>query len=148
MKQFIPAWYDSKNWWNSTTQPFYIKRKVTDFDDMISLMTMHSSNNVDYQLIVLNFSPYLRTFLHRYDLYESHYWSVFDEIQGVGHQTPQAIDYRDLSWPEGTEFIFTPFQIQAMTEDLYRQCVLIHLMVITIKNTIFQKMGKKYLLKT
>ena len=67
---------------------------------MISLMTMHSSNNVDYQLIVLNFSPYLRTFLH---------WSVFDEIQGVGHQTPQAIDYRDLSWPEGTEFIL-PFQ--------------------------------------
>ena len=84
---------------------------------MISLMTMHSSNNVDYQLIVLNFSPYLRTFLHRYDLYESHYWSVFDEIQGVGHQTPQAIDYRDLSWPEGTEFIFTPFQIQAITGD-------------------------------
>ena len=27
MKQFIPAWYDSKNWWNSTTQPFYIKEK-------------------------------------------------------------------------------------------------------------------------
>ena len=81
---------------------------------MISLMTMHSSNNVDYQLIVLNFSPYLRTFLHRYDLYESHYWSVFDEIQGVGHQTPQAIDYRDLSWPEGTEFIFTPFKFKRL----------------------------------
>ena len=99
----------------STSRPFY-QKQYTDFDDMISLMTMHSSNNVDYQLIVLSFSPYLRTFLHRYDLYESHYWSVFDEIQGVGHQTPQAIDYRDLSWPEGTEFIL-PFQIQAITGD-------------------------------
>ena len=116
MKRFIPAWYSRNRWWESTSRPFYLKQ-YTDFDDMISLMTMHSSNNVDYQLIVLNFSPYLRTFLHRYDLYESHYWSVFDEIQGVGHQTPQAIDYRDLSWPEGTEFIFTPFQIQAITGD-------------------------------
>ena len=83
---------------------------------MISLMTMHSSNNVDYQLIVLNFSPYLRTFLHRYDLYESHYWSVFDEIQGVGHQTPQAIDYRDLHGQKALN-LFYSFQIQAITGD-------------------------------
>ena len=78
MKRFIPAWYSRNRWWESTSRPFYLKKQYTDFDDMISLMTMHSSNNVDYQLIVLSFSPYLRTFLHRYDLYESHYWSVFD----------------------------------------------------------------------
>lgn len=114
MKRFIPAWYSRNRWWESTSRPFYLKKQYTDFDDMISLMTMHSSNNVDYQLIVLNFSPYLRTFLHRYDLYESHYWSVFDEIQGVGHQTPQAIDYRDLSWPEGTEFILLPFKFKRL----------------------------------
>ena len=113
MKRFIPAWYSRNRWWESTSRPFYLK-KYTDFDDMISLMTMHSSNNVDYQLIVLSFSPYLRTFLHRYDLYESHYWSVFDEIQGIGHQTPQAIDYRDLSWPEGTEFILLPFKFKRL----------------------------------
>ena len=83
MKRFIPAWYSRNRWWESTSRPFYLKKQYTDFDDMISLMTMHSSNNVDYQLIVLSFSPYLRTFLHRYDLYESHYWSVFDEIQGI-----------------------------------------------------------------
>lgn len=91
----------------STSVPFYQKRQYTDFDDMISLMTMHSKNNVDYQLMILSFSPYLRTFLHRYDLFETNYWSVFDDIQGVSHQTPQAIDYRDLAWPENTEFIFT-----------------------------------------
>ena len=57
--------------------------------------------------MILSFSPYLRTFLHRYDLFETNYWSVFDDIQDVSHQTPQAIDYRDLAWPENTEFIFT-----------------------------------------
>ena len=23
MKQFIPAWYDSNNWWDSAVVPFY-----------------------------------------------------------------------------------------------------------------------------
>ena len=115
MKRFIPAWYSHDKWWESTSVPFYQKRQYTDFDDMISLMTMHSKNNVDYQLMILSFSPYLRTFLHRYDLFETNYWSVFDDIQGVSHQTPQAIDYRDLAWPENTEFIFTPYKIQAVT---------------------------------
>ena len=63
MKRFIPAWYSRNRWWESTSRPFYLKKQYTDFDDMISLMTMHSSNNVDYQLIVLSFSPYLRTCL-------------------------------------------------------------------------------------
>lgn len=117
MKRFIPAWYSRDKWWESTTIPFYQRRQYTDFDDMISLMSMHSKNNVDYQLIVLSFSPYLRTYLHRYDLFEAPYCSVFDEIQMTGHQTPQAIDYRDLNWPEGTEFVFTPFQIEAITGD-------------------------------
>ena len=54
MKRFIPAWYSRNRWWESTSRPFYLKKQYTDFDDMISLMTMHSSNNVDYQLIVLS----------------------------------------------------------------------------------------------
>ncbi|MEJ7281614.1 accessory Sec system glycosyltransferase Asp1, partial [Staphylococcus epidermidis] len=46
MKRFIPAWYSHNRWWESTSRPFYQKKQYTDFDDMISLMTMHSSNNV------------------------------------------------------------------------------------------------------
>lgn len=117
MKQFIPAWYDSKNWWNSTTQPFYIKRKVTEFDDMISLISMHQKNNSQFNTIILNYQPMLRLFLHRHGLYEMSYWSLFDDIQGVAQMSPQAIDYRDLGWPEDTEFIYTPFQVIAITSE-------------------------------
>ena len=117
MKQFIPAWYDSKNWWNSTTQPFYIKRKVTEFDDMISLISMHQKNNSQFNTIILNYQPMLRLFLHRHGLYEMSYWSLFDDIQGVAQMSPQAIDYRDLEWPEDTEFIYTPFQVIAITSE-------------------------------
>ena len=45
------------------------------------------------------------------------YWSLFDEIQGATHGTPVAIDYRELSWPEDTEFIYTPFQVLAIKSD-------------------------------
>ncbi|MGC9652530.1 accessory Sec system glycosyltransferase Asp1 [Staphylococcus warneri] len=39
---------------------------------------MHKKNGYEYKLIVLNYSPNLRLFLHRHDLFESDYWSVFD----------------------------------------------------------------------
>ncbi len=70
MKYFIPAWYDDQRWWQDTTVPYYQLQNKTEFDDMISLMGMHLENDLDYQLIVLNHAPNLRTFLHRYDLYE------------------------------------------------------------------------------
>lgn len=62
MKYFIPAWYDDQRWWQDTTVPYYQLQNKTEFDDMISLMGMHLENDLDYQLIVLNHAPNLRTF--------------------------------------------------------------------------------------
>lgn len=115
MKRFIPAWYSSHQWWESQAEPFYRKRSITEFDDLISLMAMHQKNDCDFEMMILNYSPHLRTFLHRHDLFESKYWSVFDEIQGFTHQTPQSVDYRQLNWPSGTEFVYTPYLIRAIT---------------------------------
>ncbi|MCI2774180.1 accessory Sec system protein Asp1 [Staphylococcus petrasii] len=115
MKQFIPAWYDSTYWWDSTVQPFYSKRRTTEFDDMVSLMSMHLQNEESFQTLILNYNPMLRLFLHRHQLYEMSYWSLFDDIQGAQQCTPKAIDYRDLDWSEYTEFVYTPFQVIAIT---------------------------------
>ena len=115
MKRFIPAWYSAHQWWESQAEPFYRKRSITEFDDLISLMAMHQKNHYDFEMMILNYSPHLRTFLHRHGLFESVYWSVFDEIQGFTHQPPQSIDYRQLNWPEGTEFIYMPYLIRAIT---------------------------------
>lgn len=62
MKYFIPAWYDDQRWWQDTTVPYYQTQNKTEFDDMISLVGMHLENNLDYQLIVLNHAPNIRTF--------------------------------------------------------------------------------------
>ncbi|GGG98560.1 accessory Sec system protein Asp1 [Staphylococcus pragensis] len=115
MKQFIPAWYDSTYWWDSAVEPFFRKKKVTEFDDMVSLLSMYRKNEETFTTLILNYQPMLRLFLHRHQLYEVTYWSLFDAIQGAQNVTPQAIDYRDLAWPEDTEFIYTSFQVIAIT---------------------------------
>lgn len=117
MKYFIPAWYDDQRWWQDTTVPYYQLQNKTEFDDMISLMGMHLENDLDYRLIVLNHAPNLRTFLHRYDLYETKYWSVFDEIQGFSHHAPQAINYHHLKWPDDVEFVYTPYLLKCVTSE-------------------------------
>ncbi|NHA36614.1 accessory Sec system protein Asp1 [Staphylococcus schleiferi] len=117
MKCFIPAWYSDENWWQSHAKPIFFKKSKTEFDDLISLMGMHLKNEQPFVLVLLNYSPDLRTFLHRHDLFDAHYWSLFDEIQGFKHQTPQSVDYRQLNWPEETEFIYMPFYIRAITSE-------------------------------
>ncbi|MCS4487342.1 accessory Sec system protein Asp1 [Staphylococcus americanisciuri] len=117
MKFFIPAWYSSRHWWESKAEPFYYKHKETAFDDIISLMSMHRQNKQPYALIVLNYTPDLRTFLHRYDLFDTSYWSVFDHIQGFKHKTPTALDYRQLDWPTGTEFLYLQNMVRALMPD-------------------------------
>lgn len=117
MKYFIPAWYSTHHWWESTAEPFFYKYEVTAFDDMISLMSMHRQNQQPCELLVLNYMPNLRMFLHRHELYDTSYWSVFDAIQGFTDKTPKAIDYRQLDWPEGTEFLYLPYMIRALMPD-------------------------------
>ncbi|COE62229.1 accessory Sec system protein Asp1 [Staphylococcus warneri] len=114
MRYFIPAWYSGQKLWKDNTLPFYYKPDKTDFDDMISLMSMHKKNGYEYKLLVLNYSPNLRLFLHRHDLFESDYWSVFDVLQSAPNTLPRAIDYLDLNWPKDTEFVYSPFMVEAV----------------------------------
>ncbi|HEC2181240.1 TPA: accessory Sec system protein Asp1 [Staphylococcus delphini] len=116
MKRFIPAWYSTQKWWANEAIPFYLRWQiVNDFDDLISLMGMHIKNEALFEMVILNYMPDLRTFLHRHELFEAPYWSLFDCIQGFSHQTPQSIDYRQLNWPEETEFVHSPVMIRAIT---------------------------------
>lgn len=117
MKYFIPAWYSKGNWWSHQSTPYYNQRSISEFDEMISLMNMHIQNKVDFQTIILNYYPDLRTFLHRNDLFEMNYWSVFDEIQGFENQKLEPINFEKLHWPQGTEFVYTPFIVRCITAE-------------------------------
>ena len=116
MRYFIPSWYVSEDFWKNGGVPFHHTSNQTDFDDMISLMSMHMKNNEDFQMIILNYSPQLRLFLHRYNLFESEYFSLFDYLQNANHQLPKAINFLDLDWPKHTEFVYSPFMVEAIID--------------------------------
>ncbi len=114
MKYFIPAWYQQNKWWQDRNGPFYMKEHKNDFDDMMSLMRMHIGNNAPFTLIQLSYHTAFQLFLHRNELYEASYYSIFDEIQKFPQSAPKALDYRDFKWKKGTEFIYTLYIIKAV----------------------------------
>lgn len=117
MKYFVPAWYNGDKWWRNLNQPFYLKSAMIEFDDFISLMSMHEKNDEPFKLLHLSFNPNLRLFLHKYDLYEANVWSLFDEIQGFDQLPSRSFQFEDLEWPENTEFFYSPYLIQAMKDN-------------------------------
>lgn len=49
-------------------------------------MRIFQEQDLDPTLLLLTYQPHLRYFLHRYDLLEANYFSVFDAIQGIPDQ--------------------------------------------------------------
>lgn len=114
MLYFIPAWYDQNTWFEKE-QVWYVRRNHSEFDDTVKQIQMfHRKTNLEYSMLVLNHAPNLRHFLHRQSIFHAPYWSCFDAIQEVQRKKVRTISFHDLVWPDGIEFIYTPFCVIAM----------------------------------
>ncbi|WP_449457176.1 accessory Sec system protein Asp1 [Streptococcus suis] len=113
MFYYIPAWYSSEKIWGDNNHVWYSRPFEIGFDDTINHMRMFQEANESCSLLVLNYMPNLRYYTHRFDLLEVEQWSLFDQLQGVDNPIVKQLDYRDLSWPVGVEFIYTPFLVIA-----------------------------------
>lgn len=114
MLYFIPAWYKEKEWCENE-QSWRVKRMYSEFDDTVKqIQLFHRSKMYDYQIMLLSFAPNFRHFLHRQGIYRAPYWSCFDAIQEVRRKKVRVLSFHDLNWPEGIEFLYTPFVVVAM----------------------------------
>lgn len=108
---FVPAWY-KENKWCENEQSWHARRQYSEFDETIKqLQLFHRNFDVDYRILLLGYSPNLRHFLHRQGMYRAEYWSCFDAIQQVKRKKISVLSFHDLKWPEGVEFIYSPFAI-------------------------------------
>ena len=112
---FIPSWYTEKHRWQTDEEPWY-QPDSTGFDDSVSQIRMFRGQGEKIELLNLSYFPLLRRFLHRQGLYPLPYWSAFDKAQDIHTQSIGVLSYRDLSWPEHTEWIYSPFSIFAMVQ--------------------------------
>lgn len=113
MLYFIPAWY-KENFWNENEQIWYKRRMSSEFDETIKQITLfHRNVKIPYRILLLGFSPNLRHFLHRQGMYRAPYWSCFDAMLQIRRTKTAVLSYHDIKWPEGVEFIYSPFAVNA-----------------------------------
>ncbi|KXT77129.1 Accessory secretory protein Asp1 [Streptococcus sp. DD10] len=115
MYYFIPAWYGNHRTWHADTTPWYRMSYHIEFDDTINQARIFKQTGTPASLVILNYAPQLRYFLHRQDLYEMENLSIFDQIQGISsEQEMNPLSLYDFEWSDSVDFIYTPFLIMVM----------------------------------
>ncbi|MBM7636168.1 accessory Sec system protein Asp1 [Streptococcus saliviloxodontae] len=114
MFYFIPSWYNNNRpWYDETPLWFRVFERMT-FDDTINQLKMFRQSKEAAQLLILNYQPQLRYFLHKQDILGTDYWSFFDDIQNISSKTTNPISYKSLNWPSDTHFVYSPFAVLAL----------------------------------
>ena len=98
MIYFVPAWNKKIQSGLST-------------DDLMGQIQSFMSSDIEYKILISDYMPELRYFLHRYDLLESNYVSIFDELQTNEHVEQKSLALKDLNFPDAVTFSYTPFNI-------------------------------------
>lgn len=112
MYYFIPSWYGSgQRIWQRDIIPWYRSMQRLEFDDSIHQLRIFQGQGQPVQMLLPAYMPHARYFLHRQDLFETSYYSVFDEIQGIQDAQMQVLQLKDLDWEEDCDFVYTPFLV-------------------------------------
>ncbi|WP_128837345.1 accessory Sec system protein Asp1, partial [Streptococcus sp. DD11] len=112
MYYFIPSWSGSgERVWQWDIIPWYRSMQRLEFDDSIHQIRIFQSQQLPVKMLLPAYMPHARYFLHRQDLFETDYYSVFDDIQGVHSDFMQALQIKDLDWEADCEFLYTPFLV-------------------------------------
>lgn len=87
-------------------------------DDLIGYIKAIELHEQQYQIYIKDYIPNLRYFLHRFDLLESNYFSIFDELQGFEGQEQAPIDLQNLNFPEAVSFVYSVFNILVLQDNM------------------------------
>lgn len=114
MIRFVPAWYTRDGIRYSADNVWLQGGAGTGVDDIVTQARVFGQGDEDVELIVLNYAPSLRRFLHRQHIFDTPYWSFFDEIQGLGDDYTHPLNFLELEWPEDASFFYNPFIVTVM----------------------------------
>ncbi|MFV8212033.1 accessory Sec system protein Asp1 [Streptococcus pluranimalium] len=117
MFYFIPAWYSQENSWQMDRPYWYRVMNRLVFDDTISQMKLFHDAGEDNRPLFLAYQPQLRYFLHKHGILGISYWSFFDDIQNIADESSRSIDFKELKWPKGASFTYSPFYVHVRVKD-------------------------------
>ncbi len=117
MFHFVPAWYSRTIKWVENELPWQETGFLSDFDDCISQAQIFLEAGENVNLIILGYSPNLRSFLYKKGISRATYWSFFDEMQDIHLKEPRMFSWKNFLWPEKLRWMYTPVEIQGYLED-------------------------------
>lgn len=103
MITFIPSWSA-------------VSAGEVSMDDMVGPIQAFRENEEPYCVVISDYLPNLRYFLHRFDLLESNYVSLFDRLQGFDKQSQQRLSLSDLNFPDNVSYVYSPFFIMVYSK--------------------------------
>ena len=122
MFYFVPSWYCQGRKWYSTALPFYCSSNQIMFDDTMNLLQMFQPAGKDSSILVLNYSPHIRSHCYQEKIELAGMWNLFDNLQGLTDVLPRKLGLDDLKWPQGVEFFYTPFLVDVyLNQNHYAQ---------------------------
>lgn len=125
MIYFVPAWYDPVRPWYSADPAWFQSAISTESDPTVTQVRIFHQGAEEARLVVLNYAPSLRRFLHRQNVFDVPYWSFFDEVQGLDDDYTRPLDFLELEWPDDVSFFYNPFIVSVMRgSDLYARVFL------------------------
>lgn len=110
---FVPSWYSGQHPFHADAEENARRKQADEFDDTVNQLRMFLQAKEDVQLLSLAYAPNLRHFMYRQNILMVPVWSAFDVLQGVRRQSPGLLSFRDLPWPEHTQWFYTPFGVSA-----------------------------------
>lgn len=100
MITFVPSWK-------------HVSFAELSTDDFIGPIQAIQTSDLPYQILVSEYMPRLRYFMHRFGLLETPFTSIFDQLQGFEGQEQRAVALHDLDFPEEVYYVYSPFNILA-----------------------------------
>ena len=116
MIHLVPAWYNPARPWYSTDNVWFRSAISGESDDTVTQARIFHQGAEGARLVVLNYAPSLRRFLHSQNIFEVAYWSFFDEVQGLDDDYTRPLDFLGLEWPEDVSFFYNPFLVTVMRD--------------------------------
>lgn len=80
-------------------------------DDLIGQLQSFAQYGGTHNILIGDYMPQLRYFLHRFDLLESPYHSVFDQLQGFEELQQVKLRLEDLPFPKPVSLFYEPWAV-------------------------------------
>ncbi|MGG5318304.1 accessory Sec system protein Asp1 [Enterococcus sp. AZ072] len=85
-------------------------------DRMLNIARLFSKNGEKYELLLLNYLPFLRYKAQEYTIFSDRYWRAYDVLQNIHLINGHPLSIEDLELPEMIEKVYTPFGIVLLKE--------------------------------